>query len=538
MATLSQLLALRDLGLRLIQAGPGDPDISWSSTTELLDLSGYLEGGEIILTTGLALELDDPRWRDFVAGLSRARVAAIGFGIGVNHDRIPPRLTRAASEYRVALFEIPLPVPFIAVTKAIAALLRSDELRAARAALQAQQRLLDGARGDRDPAEVLSSIAQVTGKQLALVRSDGTVLAGTGGFTAARKAGGAEYIDLDRGASMQLAVAGDAPLTPEGHAVIAAGSMVLGLGLRGDSADATRERERWERLTASLLSGTGSPDALAILDPGLQTPPLVRAIAVQGNAEDIAEWRRRPRNGLDRLIAPGDTAPATPGLAQAWQLCPDTEEALDRVLAAAAAHDLDAVIGRPASPSEALLSRRSASARLRGLSQTAPLYTAPRVPEVVWADRDAPLLEALLELSADRARGGGAGSAAGAGAASAAGTGAASAAGTGVASAAGAGAASAPGSAHRALSATVLGPLSVHDERLGAEERDMLRGTLRTVFEADGQRGPAATALGIHRNTLRDRITRIERLTRRSLASADDRAELWLALRVEELSER
>lgn len=515
MASLSQLLALPDLGLRLIQAGPGDPEISWSSTTELLDLSGYLEGGEIILTTGLALQLDDPRWRDFVASLSRARVAAIGFGIGVNHDRIPPRLTRAASEYRVALFEIPLPVPFIAVTKAVAALVRSDELRAARAALQAQQRLLDGARGDRDPAEVLASIAQVTGRHLALVGSDGAVLASTGGFAAARKAGGAEHIDLDRSASMQLAVAGDAPLTPEGHAVIAAGSMVLGLGLRGDSADATRERGRWERLTASLLDGTGSPAALAILDPELRFPPLLRAIAVQGNAEDIAEWRRRPRNGLDRLIAPGATAPETPGLARAWQLCPDTEDALERVLAAAAAHDLDAVIGRPAAPEEASLSRRSASAGLRGLSETAPLYTAPRVPEAVWVDRDTPLLEALLELSAapDPARG--------------------------TAPLAGRAPLGRPRSAapeRRSLSAAALGPLSAHDERLGPEEREMLRTTLRAVFEADGQRGPAAAALGIHRNTLRDRITRIERLARRSLANADDRAELWFALRLEELS--
>ncbi|QBE48353.1 PucR family transcriptional regulator [Leucobacter triazinivorans] len=513
MATLSQLLALPDLGLRLIQAGPGDPEISWSSTTELLDLSGYLEGGEIILTTGLALQLDDPRWRDFVASLSRARVAAIGFGIGVNHDRIPPRLTRAASEYRVALFEIPLPVPFIAVTKAIAALVRSDELRAARAALQAQQRLLDGARSDRDPAEVLASIAQVTGKHLALVGSDGAVLASTGGFAAARKASGAEHIDLDRRSSLQLAVAGDAPLTPEGHAVIAAGSMVLGLGLRGDSADATRERGRWERLTASLLDGTGSPEALAILDPELRLPPRLRAIAVQGNAEDIAEWRRRPRNGFDRLIAPGDTVPETPGLARAWQLCPDTEDALERVLAAAAAHDLDAVIGRPAAPAEAPLSRRSASAGLRGLSQTAPLYTAPRVPEAVWTDRDAPLLEALLELSATRESG------------------------ASRRAPLGGRSAEAPGSPERrALSAAVLGPLSRHDERLGPEDREMLRTTLRTVFETDGQRGPAAATLGIHRNTLRDRITRIEGLVRRSLANADDRAELWFALRLEELS--
>lgn len=140
MATLLQLLAQPGLDLRLVQAGPGDPELSWASTTELLDLSGYLEGGEIIMTTGLALGYDDPRWRDFVASLSRARVAAIGFGVGINHDRLPPPLLRAASTYRVALFEIPLPTPFIAVSKAVAELLRSDELRAARSALQAQDR--------------------------------------------------------------------------------------------------------------------------------------------------------------------------------------------------------------------------------------------------------------------------------------------------------------------------------------------------------------------------------------------------------------
>ncbi|QIM19141.1 PucR family transcriptional regulator [Leucobacter coleopterorum] len=64
----------------------------------------------------------------------------------------------------------------------------------------------------------------------------------------------------------------------------------------------------------------------------------------------------------------------------------------------------------------------------------------------------------------------------------------------------------------------------------------MLRDTMAAVFHADGQRGPAAATLGIHRNTLRDRLTRIERLTERSLADADDRAELWFALRLEEIA--
>lgn len=498
MAALTELLALPDLALRLVQAGPGDPEISWVSTTELLDLGEYLEGGEIILTTGLSLSHADARWRDFVASLSRARVAAIGFGVGVNHEQIPAALVQAASAYRVALFEIPLPVPFIAVSKAVAELVRADELRSARSALQAQQRLLDGARGEQDPAEVLASIAQATGKHLALLTSDGAILASTAGFAAAQDTEPLETIELDREGSLRLAVAGTAALSPEGRSAIAAGSIVLGLSLRGAGAEERRERERWERFSWALLTEQTPPSTIEILSARVRLPKRVRAVAVQGTAEDVADWRRRPRSGLDRLITPGTTPPRAPGLALAWQVCADTENATEHAIAVATSHGLDVVIGRPTAPQDASHSLRSAHARLRSLSPTAPLYAAPRVPDVVWADRDTPFLEALFAL--DR----------------------------------GAPAGVAAQTAH-GLSERVLGPLSHQDVALPDTERTLLRGTLRAVYEADGQRGPAATALGIHRNTLRDRITRIERLTGRTLADADDRAELWLALRIEEV---
>lgn len=497
MVSLSHLLALPHLGLRLVQAGPGDPELSWVSTTELLDLSQYLEGGEIILTTGITLAAEDLRWRDFVASLSRARVAAIGFGVGVNHERIPAALLHAASTYRVALFEIPLPTPFIAVSKAVAELLRADELRAARGALQVQQRLLDRSRGDQDPAEVLSSIAQATGRQLALLGSDDTILASTAGFATQPETATTEHIALDSESALRLAIRGSDPLTPEGRSVIAAGSMVLGVGLRGDRAEETRERERWERFTAGLLAGTEPPQSSRILAPSLVLPEQVRAIALQGTSEDVGAWRRRPRSGLDRLIAPSTEITRAPGLSLAWQLCGDTESAIEHAIGIAAAHGLDTIIGRSSALADAALSARSASARLQSLSLTAPLYTAPRVPEVVWADRDTPLLEALLTLGLESG---------------------------------------APGAAHRAMTSRVLGPLSLYHIELPVTDRAQLRETLLAVFRADGQRGPAASTLGIHRNTLRDRLNRIERLTERSLADADDRAELWFALRMEEVA--
>lgn len=507
MATLAQLLELPGLGLRLVQAGASGVELSWVSTTELLDLGGYLEGGEIVLTTGLALGHDDPRWRDFVASLSRARVAAIGFGVGVNHTRIPAPLIAAAGDYRLALVEVPPPTPFIAVSKAVAGLIQADELRAAHRALQIHQRLLDGARGSQSQAEVLASIAQATDRQLALVDADGGRIASTAGFAAA-VAGRAsrEEIPLEVGGGIRLEIAAGEPLGPEGRAVIAAGAMVLGLGVSGASGEEQRERERWARLTSGLLSGALPPQALSVLQEEGAPPAAVRAIAVRGAAEDLSAWRSGARAGVDRLVTAAEID-ETPGIALAWQLCPvpaATAESpgagehraehaaaaasvdasvrpLDRALRTIARHGLDAVVGRAVAPAEAALSARSARLRLGSLPQLEALYAAPRVPRVIWADRDAPFLDAAL-LGGDAQR----------------------------------------------LSDAVLAPL------LAEQDADALLETTRAVLAHGGQRGPAAAALGIHRNTLRDRLRRVEQLTERSMDVADDRTELWLALRVQE----
>lgn len=496
MATLSHLLALPDLGLRLVQAGSGDPELSWVTITELLSLSDYLDGGEIIMTTGLSLAADDPRWLDFVAGLSRAQVAAIGFGVGVNHERIPPPLKQAASTYRVALFEIPLPVPFIAVSKAVAGLLRADELRAAHTALQIQRRILDGAHGEQKPVEVLASIAQATGRQLALIAGPGpdgdlgagSVLASTAGFTGSAHT---DTLPLDTEGALVLAVEGEEPLTPEGSSVITAGAMVLGLGLRSDRASERVERERWELLTRRILDGQLQPEAAEVLAPGIALPDTVRVIAVQGAPEQLGAWRREPKPNIARFITAVEEVPG--GLARAWQLADGSEP--EWMLERISRYGLDAIVGREAPLADARLSLRSAEARLGDFPGLASLYAEPHEPRTIWADRDAPFLEAALSAGAT------------------------------------------------ALSRQVLGPLSrfagSRDEpgeaRVSDTERESLRSTLREVFISDGQRGPAAAALGIHRNTLRDRIARLEKLTGRSLASPDDRAELWFALRSEDL---
>ena len=60
-----------------------DRPLSWVHVSELADPTPFLEGGELLLTTGLALPEDDEGIREYVLRLAEAGVAALGLGTGL-----------------------------------------------------------------------------------------------------------------------------------------------------------------------------------------------------------------------------------------------------------------------------------------------------------------------------------------------------------------------------------------------------------------------------------------------------------------------
>jgi DNA-binding PucR family transcriptional regulator len=73
---------------------------------------------------------------------------------------------------------------------------------------------------------------------------------------------------------------------------------------------------------------------------------------------------------------------------------------------------------------------------------------------------------------------------------------------------------------------TILGPVLA----LPVAECDLLIGTLRAWFAVDGATSEAVAALHVHRNTVRYRLRRLEKLTGRSLSRPTGVAELHLTL--------
>ena len=76
----------------------------------------------------------------------------------------------------------------------------------------------------------------------------------------------------------------------------------------------------------------------------------------------------------------------------------------------------------------------------------------------------------------------------------------------------------------------MLGPLDAADR---AEE--LLR-ALTAFLEHNGHWGAAAEASGVHRHTMTNRVDAMERLTGRRIDTAQDRHELWLALRARDVA--
>lgn len=74
----------------------------------------------------------------------------------------------------------------------------------------------------------------------------------------------------------------------------------------------------------------------------------------------------------------------------------------------------------------------------------------------------------------------------------------------------------------------LLAPLAQHDRR----HSDDLQRSLTVWLSRHGQMSAAATELGVHRHTLRTRVSTAASLLQRDLDDPDTRAELWAALRI------
>lgn len=524
---LGALLAREDLGLRRI-AGPGDPEpvVHWVHTSEMADPYPYLLGGELLLSAGV--QLADPD--TYVARLVEAGAAALGFGVAPVHDTVPAGLVAACDRYGLPLVEVPPRTPFTAVARAVwqlMALARHHELR--RVARAQQGLATAAARPDPVPA-VLGQLASRLGGRAVLLAADGTELAAAG-----RPLSGPAARALGKLAAVVRPAAPDAPgavrpkapapgpqapaaapgsgegrvAPPTGHTGPSAPDLPAAPGAKGvsaasDTADGTR-LAAYAVGSRGLVLGLATPDR----EPGDHTVAGVAVVL------------------LSLLTAPGQGGGS------------GRDAALVRLLLGA----------DPAATAAELGGDRWTAVRARpGRGGTTPFATA-----ALGAALGSPLVDpapdgtvrVLLPRAVDEvpAQPGwvlGVGGPAGPGGLADSDTQAARALDTATA-------ARRDVAVHRPGPLTALVPpaeAAAHARTLLAPLADApaLRETLRAWLSLHGSWDRTAAALGIHRNTVRQRIARCAALlgtpasdgtaaVPADLDDADIRAELWFALR-------
>ena len=93
MLTVRDIAILPGLGLELAAGATGaDNPIRWVHVSELPDPTPWLEGGELLITTGLGVgELSRPQ-REYVRRLAGHGLAGLAFGVGFGWAEPPAAL--------------------------------------------------------------------------------------------------------------------------------------------------------------------------------------------------------------------------------------------------------------------------------------------------------------------------------------------------------------------------------------------------------------------------------------------------------------
>lgn len=173
---LSVLLSDPTLDLRLL-TGEADPDIGWAHSSDLLDPAPFLDGDNLLLTTGTQFGADTAasEYADYVGRLVEVGVAALGFGTEVVR-RTPEPLVAACEERGLPLLEVPYRTPFIALSRRVAD--AQAELDHARDlwALETQRALALAALSAERIAAVLEELSRRLSADVVLLDAHGEVL--------------------------------------------------------------------------------------------------------------------------------------------------------------------------------------------------------------------------------------------------------------------------------------------------------------------------------------------------------------------------
>jgi PucR family transcriptional regulator, purine catabolism regulatory protein len=288
--TVAEILALDPLrrgAPRVVAAADGlDAPVRWVHVIELAEAAHLLRGGELVLSTGIALPDDPAGLTRYVADLASVGVSALAVELGSRYSRsLPAALVSAASQHRLPLIVLQRETQFIEVTEAVHARIIDAQLEELRASERLHQVFTDLAVSGAPAGEVVRQAAVLSGRPVILENVAHQVLAceAAGQDTARLLAGFAAR-------SRMVAPSGRTGYDP------ASGWLVTVVGARG---------EDWGRLIM-VRGSTPEPRDVALVERAATTLALGRLLDHQRESLE----RQAHRTILGAFLGHGYTDPA------------------------------------------------------------------------------------------------------------------------------------------------------------------------------------------------------------------------------------
>lgn len=123
------LPVLREAAPEILGSGEGlDAAVRWVHVSEVLDVSGLLSGGELVLTTGLELEKDPARTAAFLRSLEDAGASGLVVEVIGDRGRSLDALRLAASAALLPVVVVRRRVRFVQITEIVHRLIVAEQL--------------------------------------------------------------------------------------------------------------------------------------------------------------------------------------------------------------------------------------------------------------------------------------------------------------------------------------------------------------------------------------------------------------------------
>lgn len=460
---------MREFGIELAAGSRGiDNPVSWVHSSELPNPTPWLEGGELLLTTGLAVGDSVRTQRAYVRRLAKHRLAGMGFGLGFGWSAVPPALVDEANRLDFPILTVPYKLPFVALTKAIYRRLASEQLELLTRAIGVQEQLARAVIAGEGLPALLAILGDHLACSVALSAEDGRNLSEYHPGTRLDFSGGVELPVSAEGDQTFLRAVRRTAIGDYELLVLHHGCTVIALELAGRNAVSAAEL----RLAGDLIEDLQG-DRLDHVEASRRLKAFGLDARRNQAALLVASQRRAPGEATRLQVAEELASRSVRFISAARRTTAvflievfDEAETLELAgCVAAISDDFRVSVGR------------AAQGRALGRSLLEAQAALETGPGRVVSYRDLGSLELLLSLRRP---------------------------------------------ALEAFVDHVLGPLR-DDHRL--------RESLGVLLDKGYRWNEAAETLGIHRHTLRYRMDKVERHTGRNPDVPEQRMELWLALK-------